>query len=97
MTSRTGDLVKRPRVALVAYDVIGQQGSGRVIAELVRRAHDRLDFVVIARDVAQDLRPYVEWRRAPAPRSPYKAQLAAFFVTGGLRLALTRADLVHIH
>ena len=97
MSQLPGTPARRPRVALVAYDVIGHQGTGRVITELVRRAHDRLDFVVIARNVAQDLRPLVEWKRAPAPARPYKAQLAAFYVTGGLRLATTRADLVHVH
>ena len=87
----------RPRVALVAHDVSGQQGSGRVIRELVLRAHEEIDFVIVSRGLADDLRSLVEWRRAPAPDRPYRLKFSAFFLTGALRLALTRADLVHLH
>ena len=87
----------RPRVALVAHDVSGQQWSGRVIRELVLRGHEEIDFVVVSRGIADDLRPLVEWRRAPAPDHPYRLKFAAFFLTGAVRLALERADLVHLH
>jgi glycosyltransferase involved in cell wall biosynthesis len=81
----------------VAYDVFGQQGSGRVIAELIRRANSTIDFVVISNSLDPELRSMVTWKRAPAPRKPYKAQLAAFWVTGGVQVELSRADLVHVH
>ena len=86
-----------PRVALVVHDVAARQGQDRVVTELIRRAHDRVDFVVISRSLSEELRPLVEWRRAPAPAAPYRAKSGAFFVTAGLQLLRTRRDLVHVH
>lgn len=94
MEPRTG---RRPRVALVAHEVSGEQGSGRVIRELVLRASDRVDFVVVARELAEELRPLVEWRRVRAPANPYRTKAAAFFVLGAIEIARARADLVHLH
>src|SRR3990170_2523642 len=88
---------KRPRVALVAHEVSGQQGSGRVIKELIHRASNRVDFVVVSRQLATDLRPLVEWRRAPAPGTPHKLKYGIFFLTGAVQLLGARVDLVHVH
>ena len=88
---------ERPRVALVAHDVIGQQGSGRWASELIRRGHDEIDFVVVSRTIAEDLRPLVEWKRAPAPDRPFRFKFAAFFLTAAAQILRARADLVHLH
>ena len=84
-------------MALVAHEVSGEQGSGRVVRELVLRARDRVDFVVVARELAEELRALVEWRRVRAPASPYRTKLAVFFALGAIEVARARADLVHLH
>jgi glycosyltransferase involved in cell wall biosynthesis len=67
----------------------------RAFAELVRRFHERYDIVVVASDLASDLRPLVEWRRAPAPRRPAALRFLVFYALGALRLRPVRPGLVH--
>ncbi len=88
---------RRPRVALVTHEVSGQQGIGRAIRELILRTHDRVDYVVVARELPADLQRLVEWRCAPAPDRPFRLKLGVFFVTGAARLLGTRCDLVNLH
>ena len=61
------------------------------------RARDRVDFVVVARELAEELRPLVEWRRVRTPAGSYRTKLAAFFVLGAIEIARARANLVHLH
>jgi glycosyltransferase involved in cell wall biosynthesis len=89
--------MKRPRVAIVAHEVAGQQGSERVIRELIRRAHEEIDITVVSRALDPELRNVVEWRRAPAPDRPYKLKFLTFFVTGSIQLLRARVDLVNVH
>jgi glycosyltransferase involved in cell wall biosynthesis len=85
----------RLRIGLVAHDVHDHGGMERAFAELVRRAHDRYEFVVISAELATDLQPLVEWRRIRIPRRPVPLRFALFFVFAGIRLALARVDVVH--
>src|SRR3972149_7607282 len=86
----------RPRVALVAYGARDHGGAERVVAELLRRGSGRVDFVLVSAELAPELRPYVvEWRRALAPRAPWRAKAGTFLLTGALALRGARADLVH--
>ena len=85
----------RPSVAIVAHEIHDTGGMERVLAELIRRLHPEWRVVVIASDVAVDLRPLVDWRRVRVPRRPFPLRFLLFFVLGSLRLARTRTDLVH--
>jgi glycosyltransferase involved in cell wall biosynthesis len=67
----------------------------RAFAELVRRIHDRYEVVVLSADLGEDLRELVEWRRIPVPRRPVPLRFALFYVIAAVRLAATRADVVH--
>ncbi len=67
----------------------------RALAELIRRASPRVDFVVIASTLAEPLRPLVRWHRVPAPRRPFALKFLIFYALAGLRLLRTNADLVH--
>lgn len=84
-------------MALVSHEVGAQQGSGRVISELVRHASNRVDFVVVARELDDEVKPLVTWLRVPAPATPYKRKSAVFFLTGALQLLRAHADLIHVH
>lgn len=88
-------MARRPRVALVAWDV-GAPGSHiGVPAEIVLAGRERFDFVVVSRALLPELRPLVEWRRVPAPASPFRLRWAVFYATGAVQLARARADVVH--
>jgi glycosyltransferase involved in cell wall biosynthesis len=67
----------------------------RVFAELVRRVHARYELIVIASDLAPDLRPLVDWRRAPTLRRPAALRFLVFYAVGAVRLRRVRAGLVH--
>jgi UDP-glucose:(heptosyl)LPS alpha-1,3-glucosyltransferase len=55
-----------------------------------------VDFVVISGTLSPDLVPLVaRWHRVWTPRRPYALKFVSFFVLAGLRVAVTRADLVH--
>jgi glycosyltransferase involved in cell wall biosynthesis len=86
---------ERPVIALVAHGAHDGGGMERVLAELIRRAHAEFRFVVIARELAPDLRRLVEWRRVPVPARPIPLLFTLFYVFAGLRLVRTRADVVH--
>ena len=88
-------MARRPRVALVAWEV-GPPGSHIGIpAEIVLAGRARFDFVVVSRTLLPELRPLVEWRRVPAPASPFRLRWAVFYATGAVQLARARADVVH--
>jgi UDP-glucose:(heptosyl)LPS alpha-1,3-glucosyltransferase len=84
-----------PHVALVAHAIHDQGGMERAFYELIRRAHDRYRFTVIAGELAPELRALVEWRRVPVPRRPAVLAQLAFAVVAGRTLTHTRAELVH--
>jgi glycosyltransferase involved in cell wall biosynthesis len=86
---------RRPTVALVAHEVHDGGGMERALAELIRRGHTRVNFIVISRELAPDLRPLVDWRRVHLPARPFPLKFGLFFVSAAARLTLIRADLVH--
>ncbi len=85
----------RPRILVVAHGVHDDGGMERAMAELVRRANRDYEVVVISTDLAPDLQPLVEWRRVRVPRRPVPLRFVLFFVLAGLRVARSRADVVH--
>jgi len=86
----------RPRVALVTFGVMDRYAVPQIVAHLIRRLHDRVDFVVISHSLPEDLKRVVEWRRIWVPRRlPFRARYAIFFLLAALRLGRVRVDLVH--
>jgi glycosyltransferase involved in cell wall biosynthesis len=65
------------------------------MSELVLRGHQRFDFVVVSRTLLPELRPLVEWGRAPAPAAPFRLRWAVFYLTAGAILARQDVDLIH--
>jgi glycosyltransferase involved in cell wall biosynthesis len=88
MTGTTAKL----RVVLVAHDVHDGGGMERACAELVRHAQADVDFTVLSRTLADDLRGIVDWRRVPTPNRPFLLKYVVFFVIGGIRLRSLTAD-----
>lgn len=86
---------RRPRLALVAHGIHDGGGMERAFAELVRRAHRDFHIVVVARDLAPELRPLVDWERVRLPARPVPLLLVWFFVAAGIRVRRSRADIVH--
>jgi glycosyltransferase involved in cell wall biosynthesis len=80
------------RVVLVAHDVHDGGGMERACAELVRHAQADVDFTVLSRTLADDLRGLVDWRRVPTPSRPFLLKYVVFFVVGGIRLRSLTAD-----
>lgn len=92
-TSRSGRSL--PLVALVAHEIHDHGGMERAGAELIRRLHHDVRFVVVARELAPDLRPLVErWVRVRVPRRPMPLKFVSFYLWGGLAVRRLRADLV---
>lgn len=87
---------RRPRVAIVSLDVLEPGRPRGLLSRLIQLEHDRIDFVVLARELAPVLRPLVEWRRVPALPG-LRPGVLSFLLTGTLRLAGVRADLVHVN
>jgi glycosyltransferase involved in cell wall biosynthesis len=85
----------RPTVTLVAHGIHDDGGMERAFFELVRRAHERYRFVVIASDLDERLRDVVEWRRVRVPPRPIPLKVAVFAVLAGLRLARMPRSVVH--
>jgi UDP-glucose:(heptosyl)LPS alpha-1,3-glucosyltransferase len=83
-------------VALVAQGIHDRGGMERALAELVRRAGPGYRFVVLAAELADDLRPRVQWLRVPVPMRPMPLKLVLFAALAGARLARVEADLVHV-
>lgn len=88
-------VLRRPRVALVLLDAGMRHGTANAAHELIRRAHDRYQFVVISTRLLADVAPLAEFVRILAPAGPYRLRWLAFYALAGLRVALVRADLVH--
>ncbi len=84
-----------PTVALVAHAIHDGGGMERAFAELVKRAHSRVRFVVHAAELADDLRPLVVWHRVRVPLRPIPLKTVLFALVVGVRLARKRAQLVH--
>jgi glycosyltransferase involved in cell wall biosynthesis len=91
----TAGTFRRPRVALVLLDAGVNFGTANAVHELIRRAHDRYDFVVISTRLAEEMRPLAEFIEIPAPDSPFRMRWLVFHLLAGLRLAFVRADLIH--
>jgi UDP-glucose:(heptosyl)LPS alpha-1,3-glucosyltransferase len=86
---------RRPRVVVVAHDVVCHGGMERAMYELILGARDRVDFTVVSVNLAEDLRPFVRWRRVPAIRRPFVVKFLMFFVLSGFRYRRRDVDLVH--
>jgi hypothetical protein len=86
---------ERPKIAVVAHRVDDSGGMERVHAELVRRLLDRYRFIIVASNVAHDLREQVEWWRVPLPSGPAPLRFLLFYGLGAIQLRRARADLVH--
>jgi glycosyltransferase involved in cell wall biosynthesis len=87
--------VKQPTIVLVAHAAHQHGGMERVFAELIRRAHGEFRLVLVSRDLAPELRPFVEWKRVRVPRRPVPLLFGLFYVLAGLRVARTKAGVVH--
>lgn len=83
---------RRPSVALVAYKVTDLAFPP---ANVIRLASQRIDFTLVSSKVADELKPLVRWRRAPAPRSWNRLTWALFSLAAWIRVRGIRADLVH--
>jgi UDP-glucose:(heptosyl)LPS alpha-1,3-glucosyltransferase len=67
----------------------------RAFAELIRRGHERYDFVVFAVRLDEELRGLVRWHRIRLPMRPATLLTPLFSLIAGIKLARERADLVH--
>jgi len=84
-----------PVVALVAHDIHGHGGMERACAELVGRACAEVDFVVIAANLAPELRPLVRrWVHVRVPPRPFPLKFVLFWLFAGRALRRVDADLV---
>ena len=87
---------RRPVVVLVAHDIHDHGGMERACAELIRRAHDEVDFVVITANLAPELRPLVRrWVHVRVPPRPFPLKFVLFWLFAGRALRRVDADLVH--
>lgn len=82
-------------VTLVAHQLHERGGMERALCELIRHAHDRVDFTVVATVVEPDLRPLVRWLRVPVPTRPVPLFFGAFAAAAGVRTRDRTTDLVH--
>ncbi len=94
-TARQPNAQKRLRVALIAHDIHEHGGMERAFAELIRRTHEEVDFVVISGRLANHLRPLVKWNKVPLPQRPFPLKYVVFFLAAGLRLRSTSRDIAH--
>jgi glycosyltransferase involved in cell wall biosynthesis len=62
---------------------------------MLAHLREDVDFVVVTSQLADELRPFVRWLRAPAPRSWGRLTWAVFSLGASLQLRRARADLVH--
>ena len=85
-----------PVVVLVAHDIHDRGGMERACAELIRRGRGKIDFIVVAADLAPELRPFVKrWVQARIPRRPFPLKFVLFWFFAGRALRHIEADLVH--
>lgn len=96
MSSPDHGVVDRPTVLLVAGGVSDLGGQERAMAEAIRRGHRRWRFVVLAKYVAPDLEPLVEWVHVRAPYRPFPPAFVLFWVLAPRHIKRIRADLVHV-
>jgi UDP-glucose:(heptosyl)LPS alpha-1,3-glucosyltransferase len=86
----------RPVVALVAHDVHERGGMERACAELIRRGNERVDFILVASDLAPDLLPLVRrWVKIRVPRRPFPLKFAVFWFLAGRAINRLNVDIVH--
>lgn len=85
----------KPRVALVAHDIKTPGGMEQTYTEVIKRAVDAVDFVVISRTLSPELRQQVEWRPVTVVPRPIPVKFLQFFLAAGLEVSRARADLVH--
>jgi glycosyltransferase involved in cell wall biosynthesis len=69
----------------------------RAFFELIRSAAGDFRFVVISSALAEELQPFVEWRRIRVPRRPFPLGFVLFYVLGALAVSRARRPgrLVH--
>ena len=67
----------------------------RALAELITRLHERIDFIVVAAELADELRALVDWRPVRVPKRPIPLKIAVFFLIASIKVRRTPADLVH--
>ncbi|HVS84790.1 MAG TPA: glycosyltransferase family 4 protein [Gaiellaceae bacterium] len=88
---------RRRRIVLLAHDVHDRGGMERAFAELVRRGSGEVEFAVVARTLAEDLRPLVDWTRVRVPARPAPLRFALYWLLAGRSLRRLRrgGDVVH--
>ena len=84
-----------PRIALVSYELYEHAGAERVLVETIRRTRGRVEWTVVSRSLPDELRPFVEWRRARTPARPFRFKLVGFLLSASARLVRTRRALLH--
>lgn len=84
---------RKPRIALVAHDIHDHGGIERVFAELIRRGHEQVDFVVVAGRLAESLRGLVDWRQVSVPQRPFPVKFVSFFIRGSRAMRSLDVDL----
>ena len=85
----------RPVVGLVIGDLAGSGGMERIHSELIRRLHERFEFVVLSHTLGPDLSDLVTWRRVPTPRRPAVVSVPLFFAVGSLYARRLDVDILH--
>jgi UDP-glucose:(heptosyl)LPS alpha-1,3-glucosyltransferase len=86
----------KPTVALVAHGIHDNGGMERACAELVRRAHDEFDFIIVSAELAAELRPLVrQWIRIRVPARPIPLKFVLFWLLAGRALRSVEADIIH--
>ncbi len=69
----------------------------QIVAHLLRRASEHVDFVVISQVLAEDLHDRVEWRRIPMFGSiPFRLRFPLFVFLASVALRRARVDLKHV-
>ena len=85
---------ERPRIALLAHEIHGEGGMERACLELISRACDEVDFVVISSRLDPSVQSRVRWRRVRIPRRPLPLRFSVYYLLAGCCLARERVDLV---
>lgn len=93
--TRSPALKPRRRIALVAHAIHDGGGMEHAWAQLLRRASRDYDVVVIASQLAPELRRLAAWRRVPVPKRPIPLKFVMFYLVAGVRLARQSVDLTH--
>ncbi len=87
---------RRARVVLVAHGIHDGGGMERACAELIRHLHRQSALVVVACELAPDLRPLVErWIRLRVPMRPIPLKFVCFQVRAAGVVCRLPADLRH--